>query len=37
MMKERVYLLSGNININSKINDGTKIVVEVPIVKKEAN
>lgn len=37
MMKERVYLLSGNITINSKINDGTKIVVEVPIVKKEAN
>lgn len=31
MMKERVYLLSGNINIESKINCGTKISVEVPI------
>ena len=37
MMRERVYLLSGNISIDSKINVGTKIVVEVPIVKKEAN
>ncbi|MGN0142653.1 MAG: histidine kinase [Roseburia sp.] len=35
MMKERVYLLSGNININSKINHGTKIVVKVPIINKE--
>lgn len=35
MMKERIYLLSGNINIESKINCGTKINVEVPIV--EAN
>ena len=32
MMKERVYLLSGNINIESKINNGTKISVEVPII-----
>lgn len=32
MMKERIYLLSGNINIESKINCGTKINVEVPIV-----
>ena len=31
MMKERVYLLSGKIDIHSKINAGTKIQVEVPI------
>ena len=37
MMKERVYLLSGNINITSKINCGTKILVEVPIINKEEN
>jgi two-component system sensor histidine kinase DegS len=35
MMKERVYLLSGNINIASKLNYGTKITVEVPINNKE--
>lgn len=35
MMKERVYLLSGNINIESKCNSGTKIIVEVPIVNEE--
>lgn len=33
MMKERVYLLSGNINIESRVNSGTKISVEVPIAK----
>lgn len=32
MMKERAYLLSGNINIVSKIKCGTQISVEVPIV-----
>lgn len=37
MMKERVYLLSGSINIKSKINYGTKILVEVPIKKEEKN
>jgi two-component system sensor histidine kinase DegS len=37
MMRERVYLLSGNINIESKINHGTKIVVNVPIISKEEN
>lgn len=37
MMKERVYLLSGNINITSKINCGTTIFVEVPIINKEEN
>lgn len=35
MMKERVYLLSGSIQIDSKIGVGTKIVVKVPISNKE--
>lgn len=35
MMKERVYLLTGEINIISKEDNGTKIIVEVPIYKKE--
>lgn len=35
MMKERVYLLYGDIEIDSKINDGTKITVNVPINKEE--
>lgn len=35
MMKERVYLLSGKITIDSEIYCGTKINVEVPIMKKE--
>ena len=35
MMKERVYLLSGEIEISSKINEGTKIQVKVPINNKE--
>ncbi len=35
MMKERVYLLSGSIRIESKINCGTKIFVDVPIKNKE--
>lgn len=35
MMKERVYLLSGNINIQSKIGSGTTIIVDVPIRNKE--
>lgn len=35
MMKERVYLLSGNININTKVNCGTKVFVEVPIISEE--
>lgn len=37
MMKERVYLLSGEINITSEENDGTKIAVIVPINNKEEN
>ena len=35
MMKERVYLLSGEIDISSEINVGTKIQVKVPIYNKE--
>ena len=35
MMKERVYLLSGEIDISSEINVGTKIKVKVPIYNKE--
>lgn len=31
-MKERVCFLSGKINITSKINCGTKIIVEIPII-----
>ena len=33
MMKERVYLLSGEIDISSEIDVGTKIQVKVPIYK----
>ena len=35
MKKERVYLLSGSIQIDSKIGVGTKIIVKVPISNKE--
>ena len=35
MMKERVYLLSGEINIVSEENGGTKVEVVVPISNKE--
>lgn len=35
MMKERVYLLSGNINIQSDIGSGTLITVDVPVMNKE--
>lgn len=35
MMKERVYLLSGEIEIQSQINAGTRIRVKVPINNKE--
>lgn len=35
MMKERVYLLSGEIKITSEENIGTKILVRVPINNKE--
>lgn len=35
MMKERVYLLSGKIKIESVVGKGTKITVKVPIYKEE--
>lgn len=35
MMRERVYLLSGEINITSEENDGTRVEVIVPINNKE--
>ena len=35
MMKERVYLLSGEIEITSEENVGTKVKVRVPINNKE--
>lgn len=35
MMRERVYLLSGEIEISSQINIGTVVKVSVPIYKKE--
>lgn len=35
MMKERVYLLSGKLNIESVIGKGTTISVEIPIDKEE--
>ena len=35
MMKERVYLLSGEIEITSEKNIGTRILVRVPIYNKE--
>ena len=33
MMRERVYLLSGNITIDSKPGEGCSIIVDVPITK----
>ena len=33
IMKERIYLLSGNINIDSSRERGTQIIVKIPIVK----
>lgn len=35
MMKERVYLLSGTIKINSEIGKGTSILVKVPFVEED--
>lgn len=34
-MRERICLLSGNMQIDSKIGEGTKVIVEVPVKKKE--
>lgn len=35
MMKERIYLLSGKLNIMSNINEGTKISVSIPVYERE--
>lgn len=35
MMKERVYLFSGEININSEIGKGTNVIVKVPFLEEE--
>lgn len=35
MMRERVYLLSGNITIDSKPGEGCSIIVDVPITKED--
>lgn len=35
MMKERVYLLSGSISIESIIGEGTRIIAEIPIDKEK--
>ncbi|MBO5371474.1 MAG: sensor histidine kinase [Lachnospiraceae bacterium] len=34
-MKERVCLLSGKLDIDSKINVGTKIIIEIPMIKED--
>lgn len=34
-MKERVEMLEGNIDIHSKKNEGTTIVIQIPIIKEE--
>ena len=35
MMRERVYLLSGKVEITSKPGEGTEVIIRVPIIKKE--
>lgn len=35
MMKERIFLLSGELQINSEPNRGTKIIVKVPVDKED--
>ncbi len=35
MMRERIYLLAGKLEINSTIKEGTKILIRVPIIKEE--
>ena len=34
-MRERIYLLSGTIEINTEIGKGTRVTVEVPISREE--
>ena len=36
MMKERVFLFAGRLEINSEPGKGTRILVEVPIDKEDA-
>ena len=35
LMQERIYLLSGKLEVNSEVGKGTKIVLEVPIDKED--
>ncbi|MEY8237245.1 sensor histidine kinase [Lachnospiraceae bacterium 66-29] len=35
MMRERVYLLSGKVEFNSKPGDGTEVIIKVPMLKEE--
>ena len=35
MMKERVYLLSGSMEIDSKIDVGTKIIIKIPLLEED--
>ena len=35
MMRERVYLLSGKVEITSKPGEGTEVIIRVPIIKEE--
>ena len=35
MMKERVYLLSGSMEIDSKIDVGTKIIIKLPLLEED--
>ncbi len=35
MLRERVYLLSGKVEINSKPGEGTEVIIKVPIIKEE--
>lgn len=37
MMRERIYLLSGTLEIDSKVNEGTKVFVSIPMEEREEN
>ena len=37
MMRERIYLLSGTLEIDSKVNEGTKVLVSIPLEEREEN